>query len=160
IDQINEDNRQDVDLFLSNAGNISSSVGKEILINLARLSINHLVNANADDFYPEKSSFISRYSSETFRGILNDSGAATFSTAGYQQYKAYQNVFGTTPLITNQESKIRVKFGKGTAESMGFTNIKTPIGNVKFYIVNCETPFLLSLQDMDHLGIFFDNVSN
>ncbi|RKF54364.1 putative glycosyl [Golovinomyces cichoracearum] len=81
IDQIDENNCQDVDLFLSNAGNITSSVGKEILINLARLSINHLVNTNADDFYPEKSSFISRYSSETFRGILIDSGAATFSTA-------------------------------------------------------------------------------
>ncbi|KAI1001275.1 hypothetical protein K3495_g6924 [Podosphaera aphanis] len=138
---------------------ITAEVRRNILAGLAENSINHPINVNSKvDIDDEPSSFLSRYSSETFRGILIDSGAADFSTAGYQQYKAFQQAFGKAPLIT--DNKIKVRFGKGQAESIGFIDVKTPIGPINFYVVDCDTPFLLSLKNMDNLGMIFDNVSN
>jgi hypothetical protein len=38
--------------------------------------------------------------------------------------------------------------------------VETPIGQVEFHIMHAKTPFLLSLADMDKLGVYFNNLSN
>jgi hypothetical protein len=43
---------------------------------------------------------------------------------------------------------------------MGSAVIKTPIGEVEFYIMPSNTPFLLCLSDMDVLGVYFNNLTN
>ncbi|RKF74555.1 putative glycosyl [Golovinomyces cichoracearum] len=110
LDKTNLDNYLDSDLFLSNAGNITTEVGKGILTTLADNSMCHLINSCAEQQVDvESSTFLSRYSSEIFRGILIDSGAAAYSTASYQQYEALQKVFGSTPIIINNNSKINAR---------------------------------------------------
>lgn len=37
---------------------------------------------------------------------------------------------------------------------MGTAKVTTPIGDVKFYIVDTDTPFLICLKDMDALNAF------
>ena len=36
----------------------------------------------------------------------------------------------------------------------------TPIGEIAFYVVDTNTPFLLCIQDMDRLGVQLDNLNN
>ena len=38
--------------------------------------------------------------------------------------------------------------------------VKTPIRQVEFHIIYTKTLFLLSLADMDKLGVYFNNLSN
>ena len=43
---------------------------------------------------------------------------------------------------------------------MGFIIVETPIGQVKFHIIYAKTLFLLSLADIDKLGVYFNNFTN
>ena len=36
----------------------------------------------------------------------------------------------------------------------------TPIGQVEFHIVKADTPFLLSLADIDRLKVYLNNLAN
>ena len=38
--------------------------------------------------------------------------------------------------------------------------VRTPVGRINFHVVEADTPFLLSLADMDYLGLRFDNLKN
>jgi hypothetical protein len=38
--------------------------------------------------------------------------------------------------------------------------VETPIGQVEFHIMHAKTLFLLSLADMDKLGVYFNNLTN
>ncbi|POS88122.1 hypothetical protein EPUL_001220 [Erysiphe pulchra] len=106
------------------------------------------------DKYPDSELFLSNAGNITPEiGIFIDFGAAAYSTAVYQQYKAFQQVFGNTPLIISSKNKIKVRFGKVSSESIGFVNIKTLIEPIDFYVVDCDTLFLLSLKDMDDLDV-------
>jgi hypothetical protein len=44
--------------------------------------------------------------------------------------------------------------------SVGSAMISTPVGDVEFYIMPVNTLFLLSLDDIDVLGIYFNNITN
>ncbi|RKF64201.1 putative glycosyl [Golovinomyces cichoracearum] len=79
LDKTTQDNYLDSDLVLSNAGNITTEVGKGILATLADNSMYHLINSCTEQQVDvESSTFLSRYSSEIFRGILIDSRAAAY----------------------------------------------------------------------------------
>jgi hypothetical protein len=55
---------------------------------------------------------------------------------------------------------VTVQFGIGTTSLIGLIKVDTPIGQVEFHIMKANTPFLLSLADMDKLGIYFNNLLN
>ena len=55
---------------------------------------------------------------------------------------------------------VTVQFGISTTSSIRSTKVKTPIGQVEFHIMMAKTLFLLSLADMDKLGVYFNNLSN
>jgi hypothetical protein len=38
--------------------------------------------------------------------------------------------------------------------------VPTPFGKVEFHILPQNTPFLLCLEDMDRLGVIFNNLTN
>ena len=50
-----------------------------------------------------------------------------------------------------------MQFGVGSASSIGTVNVQIPIRRVDFHIVEVNTPFLLSLANIDKLNIYFDN---
>jgi hypothetical protein len=103
----------------------------------------------------------SRYGSNSeFQGILIDSGAAAYSTVGIAQLRAYEKLFG--PVTVEKNRQINVKFGIGTTKSIGYASVQLPanLGAVIFFIVESDTPFLLSLRDLDQLGAYFNNLTN
>jgi hypothetical protein len=102
-----------------------------------------------------------RYSATTFHGIMPDSGAAGVSTAGHPQFKALQREQPSLTLDQSTAGEATIKFGSGQAlTSLGTTTVSTPLGPMDFHVVPTDTPFLLCLQDMDRLGIKFDNLKN
>jgi hypothetical protein len=100
----------------------------------------------------------SRYSENAFQGLLFDTGAADFSTAGYRQFLAYQRIDKTAALDASTAGAANIRFGAGEPlRSIGSYDMKTPIGNILFHIINAPTPFLVSLKDLDRLKVYFDN---
>jgi hypothetical protein len=116
---------------------------------------------SASEFSSYTSKVTSRYGKEVFMGIIVDTGASTKSTAGYNQFQALQK--SSTPdmeveLDTSTKGQVKVQFGVGTALSLGTVYVCTPVGGVEFHIVEANTPFLLSLADMDRLRVYYDNI--
>lgn len=104
--------------------------------------------------------FNDHYSSESFQGIMPDRGAAGVSTAGKQQFHALQKIQPEVKLDHSSKGDHKIRFGKGTAMSLGTACVKTPLGPINFHIVPTNTPFLLCLQDMDKIKVKFDNLKN
>ncbi len=102
----------------------------------------------------------SRYNSEQFYGIMIDTGASKHSTAGYGQFQALQRTDKSVKLDETTKGMVTVQFGIGTTSSIGSATVTTPIGQVEFHIVQADTPFLLSLADMDQLGVYLNNLTN
>jgi hypothetical protein len=101
----------------------------------------------------------SRYDSQHFYGVVIDTGASKYSTAGYRQFQALQRTNGIT-LNKTTKGQVTVQFSIGSTLSIGSTIVETPIGQVKFHIMHAKTPFLLSLADIDKLGVYFNNLTN
>jgi len=55
---------------------------------------------------------------------------------------------------------VKVQFGIGSTSSIGSAIVNTLISQVEFYIMTANTPFLLSLADMDKLRVYFNNLTN
>jgi hypothetical protein len=118
-----------------------------------------------DDTVPENTfeledSFVSesRYNMESFQGIVIDTGAAKFSTAGYNQFLAYKNTVKDVNLDTTTAGSVSIRFGAGDPKSsIGSVDVRTPVGIIRFHVLKSATPFLLCLTDMDILRIYFDN---
>jgi hypothetical protein len=104
--------------------------------------------------------FENRYSSYEFQGIMPDSGAAGISSAGEPQVQALQKKDPTIQLDTSAAGSNTIRFGKGTATVKGVVRVPTPLGTITFHVVPTNTPFLLCLQDMDAIGVRFDNLKN
>ncbi|KAK6218082.1 hypothetical protein QIS74_02513 [Colletotrichum tabaci] len=104
---------------------------------------------------------LDRYSSEVFQGILPDTGAANFSTAGQHQVTALQRTHRDVTIDTSQVGQAKIRFGSGDPVlSIGTVTVPTPFGPIDFHAVPADTPFLLCLHDMDRLPIQFDNLAN
>jgi hypothetical protein len=159
----------DFDTFTTELGEVD---GRETIEILANQAVFHAVT-KTDIFnrltenLPEgqgqavSSAFVlDRYSSETFQGIMPDSGAAGVSTAGEPQFIALRKLLPMLKLDTTTAGKHKIKFGKGEAVSQGTINVDTPIGLITFHVVPANTPFLFCLQDMDKLGVKLDNLQN
>ena len=103
-----------------------------------------------------------RYTADRFFGIMLDSGAAQKSTAGYNQYLAYTKTFNKKEqqLDTSTAGSVYVQFGIGSTPSIGSITVHTPIGHATFHVTKTDTPFLLCLQDMDTMDVYFNNLEN
>jgi hypothetical protein len=89
-----------------------------------------------------------------------DTGASQRSTVGYDQYLAYTTTIADAPMDKTTEGDINIKFGIGSTSSIGSVHVCSPVGTVEFHIIDADTPFLLSLADMDRLQIQFLNLKN
>ncbi len=102
---------------------------------------------------------IDRYTSEVFYDIMIDSGASVRSIVGYGQYLAFTKNT-SIELDPIKVEAINVQFGIGSIPSIGSLTIDTSFGLVEFHVIRADTPFLLSLADMDRLKVYFNNVEN
>jgi hypothetical protein len=103
---------------------------------------------------------MSRYDTNRFYGIVIDTGAAKYSTAGLDQFQALQQTDNSIELDRSTEGSVKVKFGISTSSSLGSAIIDTLIRLIRFHIMPSKTPFLLSLADMDELKVYFNNLRN
>jgi hypothetical protein len=101
---------------------------------------------------------VSRYTSDHFYGIVIDTGASEYSTAGFDQFQALQRQ--DENIVLNTEGRVKITFGIGSTLSIGSVMVETPIGQVEFHVMHTKTPFLLSLADMDRLRVYFNNLTN
>jgi hypothetical protein len=102
-----------------------------------------------------------RYSIHRFQGILPDTGASEFSTAGKEQFLALQQ---KDPLINLNQSNAgiaRVKFGNGEpVELIGSIDVKTPIGMIIFHVLKALILFLICFRDINQLKVYLNNIIN
>lgn len=101
----------------------------------------------------------SGYTAAQFHGIMIDTGAAHNSSAGFNQYLALQREQNIA-IDTSIAGTARFKFGIGEALSKGVITVRCPIGDIRFHVVDADTPFLLCLEDLDRTGFYFNNLKN
>jgi hypothetical protein len=102
-----------------------------------------------------------RYSSDTFQGIMPDTGASGVSSAGEPQFKALCKLDRKVRLDTSRAGEHKIKFGDGDPKvSLGTADVDTPIGTITFHILPTNTPFLFCLKDMDAMGVELRNKKN
>ena len=102
-----------------------------------------------------------RYSRKQFQGIMPDTGAAEFSTAGHEQYLALIREHPSFTMDTSRAGEAVVRFGKGPeATSMGTVEVTTPVGKIIFHVLKSPTPFLFCVRDMDKLNVYLRNTTS
>jgi hypothetical protein len=167
-----EPQEQDTEAFFTSIGSLSRDLASSTVTELAKRALLHQLTGETPT--PLQATIpisqkdlsvynmsLSRYDSRQFHGIMIDTGAATCSTAGYGQFQAFQRtVTDPVELNTAKKGAVKVQFGIGSTSSIGSALIATPIGQVEFQIMSSNTPFLLSLADMDKLGAYFNNLTN
>ncbi|KAI0995383.1 hypothetical protein K3495_g12799, partial [Podosphaera aphanis] len=87
--------------------------------------------SSEESFVVEPQQTECRYDPEQFHGIMIDTGAAE------------------ARINTDHQGAVNVTFGIGSTTSIGSISIPTPIGICVFRVVKANTPFLLSLEEMD-----------
>lgn len=102
-----------------------------------------------------------RYNDEYFYGVMIDTGCARASSGGLAQYRAYCRHVGEQEDI-DKSKRVFCKFGISGKMSVGRARMKLPINHLVLefclYIIDGDLPILLSLADMDKLGIFYNNL--
>jgi hypothetical protein len=153
----------ELDTYTTELGEIDGRETVQILANQAAfhaVTKTDVFNKLTETQETSSAFMLDRYSSETFQGIMPDSGAAGVSTAGEPQFLALRKLMPALQIDTATAGKHKIKFGKGETISQGTVNVDTPIGIITFHVVPANTPFLFCLQDMDRLGVKLDNLEN
>ncbi|KZL72015.1 hypothetical protein CT0861_11847 [Colletotrichum tofieldiae] len=89
-----------------------------------------------------------------------DTGAAKFSTVRKPQVLTYLRENPRTK-ISWDPGLANIQFrGSNAITSIGTIEIKNPIRQVTYYILDTPTPFLFSLYNADKLEAYFNNVKN
>ena len=105
----------------------------------------------------------SRYNDEFFYGVMIDTGSARASSGGLPQYRAYCRHIGHAENIDTSKT-VYCKFGISGKQSVGRARVKFPINGIvlefSLHVIEDNVPILLSLADMDRLGIYFNNLTN
>jgi len=78
---------------------------------------------------------------------------------GYGQYLVYRKTHNTV-INTLKAGAINIQFSIGFTSSISSVTVNTLVGNIKFYIIKANTPFLLCLADIDMLKVYYNNLKN
>jgi hypothetical protein len=104
--------------------------------------------------------FNNQYSDAIFQGIILDNGAAGVFITRKPQVVAFQKLDPIISIDISIAGNHKIRFGKGEAISISIIQIGTPLGNIMFYMLPTNTPFLYCLQDMDRIKVKLDNIQN
>ncbi|KAI1005360.1 hypothetical protein K3495_g2859 [Podosphaera aphanis] len=130
-----------------------------ILSLLQDQSVSHALTGKIPSAYKRIIDRRERYNDQKWQGVMINTGAGKYSTAGYRKHIAYARNFGPAELDTT--ITVSVAFGKGSScSSIGFISVCTPIGKVDFHILDSDTPFLLCIADMKRLDVYLNNLDD
>jgi hypothetical protein len=91
---------------------------------------------------------------------MPDTGASSVSIARKPQVIILQKLDLSIKINTSIAGLYQIKFGTREAVSISIIYITTPISNIPFHVLPTNTLLLLCLQDINRLGIQFDNIRN
>ncbi len=109
--------------------------------------------------YSYTTSSESRYDDREFKGLLIDSNAARKSIESMRQFKALQQIFNHDVKL-NKSDRLVFKFEIEDTKSIESIELETSLKAITFHIVEINISFLLSLVDLDRLGVYFNNLTN
>jgi hypothetical protein len=101
----------------------------------------------------------SRYDDRKFRGILVNCDAAGRSIGGIGQFKVLQRLSNDVKLDKSTVGS-SIRFGIGNILILGSVDLNISLGVITFHIVEVNISFLLCLNDLDRLRIYFNNLIN
>ena len=101
-----------------------------------------------------------RYTSDEFHGIMIDIGASKWQTAEHGKFLAYKKKIKHVQVDKSQAGAVNVQFGIDSTSSTGSLLLDTSIGIVEIHFVDADISFLLCLEDMDKLNVYFKNLEN
>jgi hypothetical protein len=102
--------------------------------------------------------FNNRYSSITFQGIIPDNRTAGISTTSLSQVIALSKLDPTILVNSFITKNYRIKFGVREVLFFGTIQVDIQLGNIMFYMLPTNTPFLFYLQDIDRIGVKLNNL--
>ncbi|KAI1004344.1 hypothetical protein K3495_g3871 [Podosphaera aphanis] len=114
----NADYHDSTDVYFTTVGHIN---GQDIITNLANQSFTHALPDNNHISPPKESEVFfqtQRYGNKKFYGIMIDTGATMWSTAGYNQNLVYISLSSVT-LDPSTAGQASLRFGIGSATSVG-----------------------------------------
>jgi hypothetical protein len=100
----------------------------------------------------------SRYDDQEFKSILMNCDAANRFTESIEQFKALQRISNVVLNKKTIESSIR--FDIDDTLILEFVDLNIPLEVITFHIVEINIPFLLCLNDLNRLSIYFNNLIN
>jgi hypothetical protein len=101
-----------------------------------------------------------RYSNAIFQGIILDSRAAGVFITRKPQVVAFQKLDPIILINIFITRNYKIRFGKKEVISISIIQVSTPLGNIIFYVLPTNTPFLYCFQDMDRIKVKLDNIQN
>jgi hypothetical protein len=111
-----------------------------------------------NEFFNFISITYSRYDDREFKSILMNCDAADRSIERIGQFKALQRISDVVLNRKTVESSIR--FGIDSTLILGLVELNISLEVINFHIVEINTSFLLCLNDLNRLRIFFRNLIN
>jgi hypothetical protein len=116
----------------------------------------HICMKNIDSF---TYMIIDRYIFAVFYDIMIDSNASIRSIVDYEQYLTFiKNI--SIDLNRTKTDTVNVQFEIESTASLESLIIDISIKLIEFHVIKTDTPFLLSLANMNQLKIYFNNVEN
>jgi hypothetical protein len=100
----------------------------------------------------------SRYDDQEFKSILMNCGAAERSIEGIEQFKALQRI--SDVILDQKTAESSIRFGIDNTLILESVDLNTPLEVITFHIVGVNIPFLLCLNDLNRLRIYFNNLIN
>ena len=87
--------------------------------------------------------------------------AARASTAKFSQYFVYKETVNLIAIFnTFNAGTIKVKFRISLILSVGSLKVQLLVKEIVFYIIHTNTPFFISLRDLNSLGCYYNNFTN
>jgi hypothetical protein len=87
-----------------------------------------------------------------------DSGTAGVFIARKPQVVTFQKLDLIVSIDISITRNHKIRFGKGEAISIGIIQVSIPLGNIMFYMLLTNTPFLYYLQDINRMKVKLNNI--
>jgi hypothetical protein len=84
--------------------------------------------------------------------------AAGRSIEGIEQFKALQRI--SDVVLNRKTAGSSIRFGIDNTLILGFVELNIPLEVINFHIVEINISFLLCLNDLNRLRIYFNNLIN
>jgi hypothetical protein len=102
----------------------------------------------------------SRYDDREFKGILVDCDAAGRSTEDIEQFKALERISNNDVKLNTKTVESSIRFGIDNTLILEFVDLNISLEIITFHIVEMNISFLLCLNDLNRLRIYFNNLIN